>query len=236
MADDDTSTDETVESPTVDAAPVTPDPVTAEPVTEQPVARVERTGVDRRSLGIGAGAVGALVLAFLAGLAIGGHHDRGGRFEQARDGRGGFMQRGDGGRGDMRGGGMRGGGMPGGEMRGGDARGGFGGGPGARDGRGHGGGGAGVVESASDDELTISPLGGRIEELTVNLDDDTEVTQRGDDGARDVEDAAVSDIDEGDIVMVLGEPADNEDGDDEDADTTATIDATAVIILRDGDE
>jgi hypothetical protein len=100
-------------------------------------------------------------------------------------------------------------------------------------------GGAGVVESVSDDELTIAPLGGRIEELTVRLDDDTEVKARGDDGARDIEDASVSDIDEGDIVMALGSPDDTDDDDedaDEDAATTATLDAKVIVILRDGDE
>lgn len=232
MADDDTSTDETVESPKVDAEPASP---------AVPTATSGRPPVDRRSLGLGAVAVGALVLAFIAGLAVGGHHDRGGdRMERMRDGRGPFAPGRQGG--EERGGGFLGGrrGMHGGKAEGGGMRGGMpGGGPGTKGGMGRGGhGGAGVVESASADELTIAPLGGRIEELTVNLDDDTEVKVRGGNGAGDIEDAEVSDIDEGDIVMVLGTPGDVDDdgGDDEDAASSATIDAKAVVILRDGDE
>ena len=247
MADDDTSTDETTESPKVDAEPVTPAPVAPDAATEPapaapavPTTPAGRPPVDRRSLGLGALAVGARVLAFLLGVAAGGHHGEGGRSEK-RDGRGPFAPGGggeiEGGRGFHGGGPGMQGGMQGG-MRG-DMRGGMpGGGSGERGfmGRGGHGGGAGVVESASDDELTVAPLGGRIEELTVKLDDDTEVKVRGDDGADDLEDAEASDIDEGDIVMVLGAPGDVEDGDDEDAATTATIDAKAVVILRNGDE
>ncbi len=235
MADDDTSTDETVETRKVDAEPATP----AEPVAVASASTTTRRELDRRSIGYGALAVGALVLAFFAGMVVGNHHDRDGRFERSR---GEFAQGGPGGGGrgmferggrgdDMPGGGMQGG------MRGGMQGGMPGGGPGEHGGMGRGGhGGAGVVESVSSDELTVAPLGGRIEELTVKLGDDTEVKQRGDDGAGDVEDAKVSDIDEGDIVMVLGAPGDSEaDADDEDA-TSATVDAKVVVILRDGDE
>ncbi len=254
MADDDKPVDETVESPKVEAEPEAPHARPAVPaVPPAPTTPAARTAIDRRSLGLGALGAFVLVLAFVAGMLVSGHDDRGDRFERMRDGGGGMMQ-GGGERGAMHGGGrgggeqgMRGGaGMQGGQgkrggqgMHGGRGGGMFGGGagePGGAMGRG-GHGGAGVVESASDDELTVAPLGGSIEELTVKLDDDTEVKLRGDDGARDLEDADVSDIDEGDIVMVMGEPDDGDgDGDDDDSATTATIDAKRVVILRSGDE
>lgn len=198
-----------------DAQDTTPDAAAPEEpaATPDPAPRPPRTPVDRRSLGLGALAVGALVLAFVLGMAIGGpdHHDR---FERAREASGPMMRQGGGMRGERA--------MPG--MRGG----------------GHGRGGAGVVEAVSADKLTVAPLHGPVAELTVQLDDDTEVKVRGADGAQDIEDAAVSDIDEGDIVMVMGsrdESDENDNSDDEadDEDDAQTLDADVIVILRDAD-
>ena len=91
-------------------------------------------------------------------------------------------------------------------------------------------GGAGVVTDISDDELTIEPLGGRVEELVATIDDDTEFQVRGDSGPRDLEDASIDDIEEGDIVMVLGTQDDSGDSD------SVTVTARTIVLLRSGDE
>ncbi len=234
--EDDAKTGETAESAAVtpDAAELETD-ADAEPTTVEQDAVASLTGrapIDRRSLGIGAAAVVALVLAFLAGAAVGGddHDDErvaAVRGERMFGGGHGRPRGGDGPRFDMRHHGRSG-------AKGARRGGGFGG-PGSFMGRG-GHGGAGVVESVSDDKLTIAPLAGRTKELVVRLGDDTKVTMRGDDGPHDIEEAKVSDIDEGDIVMVLGKPGDGKANDGKADKASAIVDARAVFILRNRSE
>lgn len=210
-------------------------------------ARRERRSFDRRSALLAVGGVVALLAVLGIGIGIGRKHDGddGGRFERAGD-RGGMPFAG--GRG-MRGGGpgahMGGGpgGGPGGDREfgnGGEGR--FGGGPGGPGGRGGGmrGGGMGVVTKASSSSITIEPLAGPDQTVTVKLGDGVDVYRRGPDGPGDIEQAKVSDIDAGDIVAVRPDRADSEDADDagdaeEAEDENRTIDAGDIIILRDGE-
>jgi hypothetical protein len=183
----------------------------------------ERRSFDRRSAGITAGALLALVLAFLAGLAIGdhGHHGRGGdeRFSQVRE-RGGMGFHGRGGPAGMPGGGP---GMDGGPRGRGGPFGGRGG------GRGHGGGVMGVVTQASSTELTVDPLRGGDDDasndVTVKLGADTKVYSMGANGR---EDAKASDIAKGAMVGVRS-------GDAGSSSSSGSITASAVMILRAAD-
>jgi hypothetical protein len=211
MTDTNTPDDETTELDAADAAP-------AASTTTTEVVR-ERHGFDRRSAGITVGALLALLLAFLVGLAIGHHHGRDGwgdgHFQQMRAQGGGmpFQQRGRGHAGNMRGGAP---GMDRGE------RGGESGGPGRQ------GGVMGVVTKASSTELTVDPLrggGGDTSSVTVTLGSDTKVYRQGSDGR---EDAKVSDIDTGAIVGVRASGGAS-DGD------SSSIAADEVMILRAGD-
>ena len=246
---------ETTRQPVVETVEAdTSDPV-AQPSSPVPHAG-NSTGIDRRAAGFGAGAVAVLVLVFVAGLMIGSDRDDDrarGSFAAARGGGqagpggpGGHMQRGQGmqgkggsgargmqGRG-MQGKGMQGRGMQGQGMQGQGMRGQGMQGKGMQGrGTGHRGGGMGVVTSVSDDRLEVESLrGGEDATFTVVLDDDTKVFTRGDAGPRDLEEADVDDIGEGDIVMVRGGER-HEDADDAESDDRA---AKAVMIVRAADE
>jgi hypothetical protein len=120
-----------------------------------------------------------------------------------------------------------------GEMGRGMGGGAMGGGPGGRGGM-HGGG-MGVVTKASSSSLTIEPLMGREDSVTVKLGDDVEVYERGNDGPGDIESATVSDIDEGDIVAVRPNRDEAREESDASDDDTKTIEASEIIILHNGE-
>ncbi len=238
MTDADDSSDRSTDA---DEAETTPQPIvetTDVPATDSrpPATQAgSRLGdIDRRSAGIGLAAAAVLALVFAAGTAVGTGDDAHRGSLAAMRASGGAVgpgtQAGPGARGVP--GGPRGGGMQGGRS---GAQGGRGG---MRGGRGEGmhggraggpGRGMGIVTSASDDELQVEPLrGGEDAAYTVKVDDDTKVFTRGDAGPRDLEEADVDDIDEGDIVLVRGGHHDDA-GDEADA-------AKAIMIVRAADE
>jgi hypothetical protein len=219
------------DAPTEPATTATPPPAepAATPVTAAASAPAAR---DHRGMLVGAGVALVIVLAFVAGLAIGTGHD-----DDRREERLAAMYAAGGGPGEQQG--RRGGGPGGMQGREGGGPGGTygreGGGRGEMGGPGGGprGGVMGVVDSASDQELVVESLRGG-EQVTVTIDDDTRIVRQGDAGPGDIEEADASDIGEGDIVAVHAQRDGDAESDADDEDRQVAADA--VMILRAGSE
>jgi hypothetical protein len=188
-----------------------------------------------RTLGIVGGGIAAAAVLLAAGVAIGDNNEpdsylgmRSGYGQQAfPNGERSSGGPHGGGMGEGRGPGMRGGGM------------GEGDGPGMRGGgrqKGMRGGGMAVVTKVDDSTLTVTMLRSGTS-TTVMVNDDTTYTTRGDNGENDIEDAQLSDIREGSIIMVRptsDDAQDTEESDDE-REEPSELTAKGIFLLYAGE-
>jgi hypothetical protein len=90
----------------------------------------------------------------------------------------------------------------------------------------------GVVTGVTKNSLTFDRIRGGNGSVTVSIDDDTKVVRHGDAGPRDAKPAKLDDIDEGDIVAVMGARDGSKSGDDDADQVTASM----IMLLRAADE